>query len=303
MSLALDGLLFFPSPRSTATARWTATYSPRTSTAVSSTPRRRLCRVRDGRVPRPRPRGGGRGDRPHRRRGRRTGPRHRRSRRADRFCRRPRPGGEGVWRRRVAHPPAVSRVGAARRHDRLCRGRHPRERSPRHHLPPRHLGPHPGCRSGARPQPPRRGDQGRHRRRRRHPVDRPRRRRGARRRAVLQRTAHRRAHPGRVPRTGRAALLVRGVRHAPEDRQRVLHRVQGRRRNRPPRSSRRLLPPAGRPPRRDPGFGVSLVKAGIRLGGLEVGPVRAPLVDPDERQLEVLRGLLERADALVGSGT
>ena len=48
-----------------------------------------------------------------------------------------------------------------------------------------------------------------------------------------------------------------------------------------------------------PGFAVSLIKAGLRLGGLPVGSVRAPLTDPDERQTEVLRGLLERGRELV----
>lgn len=47
-----------------------------------------------------------------------------------------------------------------------------------------------------------------------------------------------------------------------------------------------------------PGFGVSLIKAGLRLRGLAVGSVRAPLVDPDERQSAVLAGLLDRADEL-----
>lgn len=50
-----------------------------------------------------------------------------------------------------------------------------------------------------------------------------------------------------------------------------------------------------------PGFGVSLIKAGIRLRGLDVGPVRAPLVDPDPRQLAVLADLLDHADSLVGA--
>ncbi|WP_207454001.1 5-dehydro-4-deoxyglucarate dehydratase [Desertivibrio insolitus] len=48
-----------------------------------------------------------------------------------------------------------------------------------------------------------------------------------------------------------------------------------------------------------PGFAVSLIKAGIRLSGLEVGAVRAPLVDPDERQLARLGDLLEQGRALL----
>jgi 5-dehydro-4-deoxyglucarate dehydratase len=50
-----------------------------------------------------------------------------------------------------------------------------------------------------------------------------------------------------------------------------------------------------------PGFGVSLVKAGLRLRGHHVGGVRAPLVDPDTRQLRDLERILEVGDALVGA--
>lgn len=42
-----------------------------------------------------------------------------------------------------------------------------------------------------------------------------------------------------------------------------------------------------------PGFGVSLVKAGLRLSGLDVGSVRAPLVDPNDAQLEELARILK----------
>ncbi|MGW8482438.1 5-dehydro-4-deoxyglucarate dehydratase [Microbacterium sp. NPDC055903] len=44
---------------------------------------------------------------------------------------------------------------------------------------------------------------------------------------------------------------------------------------------------------RVPGYGVSLVKAGLRLRGLDVGPVRAPLVDPSDEHLRELARLLE----------
>jgi 5-dehydro-4-deoxyglucarate dehydratase len=55
-----------------------------------------------------------------------------------------------------------------------------------------------------------------------------------------------------------------------------------------------------------PGFAVSLVKAGVRLGcrgvdGFEVGGVRPPLIDPDERQLAELRRILAIGDELVGA--
>ncbi|TYB50171.1 5-dehydro-4-deoxyglucarate dehydratase [Nonomuraea sp. PA05] len=42
-----------------------------------------------------------------------------------------------------------------------------------------------------------------------------------------------------------------------------------------------------------PGYAVSLVKAGVRLRGLDVGGVRAPLVDPIEEHVRVLEGLIE----------
>ncbi|MET0735568.1 MAG: 5-dehydro-4-deoxyglucarate dehydratase [Microbacterium sp.] len=48
-----------------------------------------------------------------------------------------------------------------------------------------------------------------------------------------------------------------------------------------------------------PGFGVSLIKAGLRLGGLPVGGVRAPLVDPTPAQEERLAAILAAGRALV----
>lgn len=47
-----------------------------------------------------------------------------------------------------------------------------------------------------------------------------------------------------------------------------------------------------------PGFAVSLIKAGLRLGGHDVGSVRAPLTDPDPDQLARLGDLLERGREL-----
>ena len=49
-----------------------------------------------------------------------------------------------------------------------------------------------------------------------------------------------------------------------------------------------------------PGFGVSLVKAGLRLRGQDVGSVRAPLVDPDPRQLAELDRILTVGETLAG---
>ncbi|GAA1995440.1 5-dehydro-4-deoxyglucarate dehydratase [Microbacterium ulmi] len=48
-----------------------------------------------------------------------------------------------------------------------------------------------------------------------------------------------------------------------------------------------------------PGFAVSLIKAGLRLGGVPVGSVRPPLADPTPEQEERLRVLLERGRELV----
>lgn len=48
-----------------------------------------------------------------------------------------------------------------------------------------------------------------------------------------------------------------------------------------------------------PGFGVSLIKAGLRLGGLAVGGVRPPLVDPTPEQEERLAAILDAGRALV----
>ena len=50
---------------------------------------------------------------------------------------------------------------------------------------------------------------------------------------------------------------------------------------------------------RVPGFGVSLVKAGVRLDGLPVGSVRPPLVDPAPEHLAELAELLVRGHNLV----
>ena len=48
-----------------------------------------------------------------------------------------------------------------------------------------------------------------------------------------------------------------------------------------------------------PGFGVSLIKAGLRLSGLPVGSVRAPLVDPTPEQERRLAQILEAGRALL----
>ncbi|WP_371743525.1 5-dehydro-4-deoxyglucarate dehydratase [Herbiconiux sp. SALV-R1] len=48
-----------------------------------------------------------------------------------------------------------------------------------------------------------------------------------------------------------------------------------------------------------PGFAVSLIKTGLRLGGLPVGSVRAPLVDPTSEQTARLAALLDRGRELV----
>jgi 5-dehydro-4-deoxyglucarate dehydratase len=49
-----------------------------------------------------------------------------------------------------------------------------------------------------------------------------------------------------------------------------------------------------------PGYAVSLIKAGVRLGGLPAGSVRPPLVDPPAEHVERLAAILERGRELVG---
>ncbi|MCU1528189.1 MAG: dihydrodipicolinate synthetase [Frondihabitans sp.] len=48
-----------------------------------------------------------------------------------------------------------------------------------------------------------------------------------------------------------------------------------------------------------PGFGVSLIKTGLRLAGLPVGSVRPPLVDPTDEQTAELARILEVGHAFV----
>lgn len=50
-----------------------------------------------------------------------------------------------------------------------------------------------------------------------------------------------------------------------------------------------------------PGFGVSLIKAGLRQSGLAVGPVRPPLMDPTPEQEERLSGILAKGHALAAA--
>ena len=48
-----------------------------------------------------------------------------------------------------------------------------------------------------------------------------------------------------------------------------------------------------------PGFGVSLIKAGLRRSGLPVGSVRAPLMDPTPAQEDRLAAILGDGRALL----
>ena len=50
-----------------------------------------------------------------------------------------------------------------------------------------------------------------------------------------------------------------------------------------------------------PGYAVSLVKAGVKLRGLDAGSVRPPLVDPSPEHLEELGGILAVGLAAVGA--
>lgn len=48
-----------------------------------------------------------------------------------------------------------------------------------------------------------------------------------------------------------------------------------------------------------PGYAVALVKAGARLSGLDVGPVRPPLVDPTPEHVERLSAIIARGRAVL----
>jgi 5-dehydro-4-deoxyglucarate dehydratase len=48
-----------------------------------------------------------------------------------------------------------------------------------------------------------------------------------------------------------------------------------------------------------PGYAVALVKAGARLSGLEVGPVRPPLVDATPEHVDQLAAIIERGRAVI----
>ncbi|MFE7466295.1 5-dehydro-4-deoxyglucarate dehydratase [Streptomyces sp. NPDC057499] len=47
------------------------------------------------------------------------------------------------------------------------------------------------------------------------------------------------------------------------------------------------------------GYAVALVKAGVRLGGLDVGPVRTPLTEPSAAHVEELTAILARGRAVL----
>lgn len=47
------------------------------------------------------------------------------------------------------------------------------------------------------------------------------------------------------------------------------------------------------------GYAVSLVKAGVRLSGLDVGPVRPPLTEPDDAAVKALAELVEQGRAVL----
>lgn len=53
---------------------------------------------------------------------------------------------------------------------------------------------------------------------------------------------------------------------------------------------------------RGPNYAISLVKAGVRLAGLDVGPVRPPLTEPDQDTVKELAGLVENARAALAAG-
>ncbi|MDA0647448.1 dihydrodipicolinate synthase family protein, partial [Nonomuraea ferruginea] len=50
-----------------------------------------------------------------------------------------------------------------------------------------------------------------------------------------------------------------------------------------------------------PGYAVALVKAGVRLGSLDVGPVRPPLVDAAPEDVAELESLIKHGRSLIGT--
>lgn len=54
---------------------------------------------------------------------------------------------------------------------------------------------------------------------------------------------------------------------------------------------------------RGEGYAVSLVKAGVRLRGLDVGPVRPPFEEPAAEHVAALAGLIELADTLLDTAS
>ena len=51
-----------------------------------------------------------------------------------------------------------------------------------------------------------------------------------------------------------------------------------------------------------PGYAVSLVKAGVRLSGIDAGSVRPPLIDPPPDDLERLSQIIGVGKSLVSKG-
>ena len=48
---------------------------------------------------------------------------------------------------------------------------------------------------------------------------------------------------------------------------------------------------------RQPGYPVSIIKAGVRLAGMDCGAVRPPLTDLTSEEMEMLQVLIEKAKA------
>ncbi|MEQ4717033.1 hypothetical protein [Nonomuraea sp. B19D2] len=65
--------------------------------------------------------------------------------------------------------------------------------------------------------------------------------------------------------------------------------------------ARRGLRPARRAAPEDPGYAVSLVKAGSDIRGRSAGPVRAPLAELTPEQREQLARIIDRGLAALGA--
>jgi 5-dehydro-4-deoxyglucarate dehydratase len=119
---------------------------------------------------------------------------------------------------------------------------------------------------------------------------------------VLQRPADRRADRARLPRHRRPAVSSAVFAFAPEISRRFHHALENGDAETTGSLHDEFFVPLVELRDTSPGFAVPLVKAGVRLRGLDVGPVRAPLLDPGPEHLARLEKLRLVVDGdVVGS--